>query len=248
MRLITIFSQFLIPLSAKAPLTPQTYQRGVQAFPCQQVIPTGQQLSLDFGQLCKYEDANQKLHLPSDHRVIFFGDSLTELWGSRIPGLQKNDDVINRGISGQTTAQMLVRFRADVINLKPHIVHLMMGTNDIAGNTGATSIARIQDAIASMAEQAQANGIRVVLAAIPPAKILGWSPGVDPVPSIREINKWIQRYANQKGFTFVDYGPALTDGADGISPNLSADGVHPNAAGYLAMIPIAADAIQRANE
>ncbi|MES2965412.1 MAG: GDSL-type esterase/lipase family protein [Bdellovibrionota bacterium] len=220
--------------------------RGVQEFPCRQVIPQGQQLNLDFGQLCRYDDANAMLPPASAQRVVYFGDSLTEGWTNLMPGLQVND-VINRGIGGQTSAQMLVRFRADVIHLKPRIVHLLVGTNDIAGNTGATSIARIQDAIKSMAEQARANGIRVVLAAVLPAKTIPWRPGLDPVPHIRAINTWMAAYAAKEGFTYVDYRPALTDGGDGISAALSQDGVHPNAAGYAAMKPFAADAIQRAN-
>jgi len=121
---------------------PPGYQRGILTDPCSQVIPQGQQLNLDFGQMCKYEAANATLPPATPHRVVFFGDSLTELWGSRIPGLQA-DDVINRGISGQTTAQMLVRYKSDVLNLKPRVVHLLMGTNDVAGNTGATSLKRV---------------------------------------------------------------------------------------------------------
>lgn len=237
-------SLVLIASTASAQVPPVL--RGVQPFPCKQVIPPGHQLNLDFGQLCRYEDANAKLPVASSQRVVYFGDSLTEGWGNRIPGLQAQD-VINRGIGGQTTAQMLVRFRSDVINLKPRIVHLMMGTNDIAGNTGATTLARIQEAIASMAEQARANGIRVILAAVLPAKTIPWRPEVDPVPSIRAINAWMAGYAAREGFAFVDYRPALTDGADGISAALSQDGVHPNAAGYSAMIPLAQDAVQRAN-
>ncbi len=226
--------------------TPAAYPRGVQALPCQAAIPQGHQFNLDFGQFCRFEGANAKLPPATDHRVVYFGDSLTEMWGTRIPGILA-DDVINRGISGQTTAQMLVRFRSDVINLQPKIVHLMMGTNDIAGNTGATTIQRIEDAIATMAELARANGIRVVLASVLPAKKLSWRPGIDPVPPIQAINKWLVSYAAKEGFTHVDYYSALTDGRDGMNPAYTQDGVHPTAAGYDVMIPLAADAIQRAN-
>jgi lysophospholipase L1-like esterase len=243
--LLIVFLMGGISVSFAQPI-PATFQRGVQKFPCRQTIPPGHQLNLDFGQLCRYEDENAKLPPPTDHRVIYFGDSLTELWGRQIPGLQ-SDDVINRGISGQTTAQMLVRFRSDVINLKPRVVHLLMGTNDIAGNTGATSVARIEDAIKSMAEQAHANGIRVVLASILPAKTIPWRQGIDPVPAIHEINRWLESYAAKEGFTYVDYYSRLKDGGDGFTTSLTRDGVHPNASGYAVMNPLAADAVQRAN-
>lgn len=221
------------------------YKRGVQVTPCSQAIPKGHQLNLDFGQLCFYEQANAKLSQSATDRVVYFGDSITQGWGTRIPGLNANE-TINRGIGGQTTAQMLVRFRADVINLRPRVVHIMAGTNDIAGNTGATSVQRIKDALSSMAELAHANGIRVVLASIPPAKKITWRPEVEPVAPIAEINQWLSRYAKTKGFVFVDYHSVLNDGSGGFIQNLATDGVHPNEAGYSRMIPLAADAIRRA--
>lgn len=223
-----------------------SYRRGVQDSPCDQAIPKGHQLNLDFGQFCKYEGANAKLSPPTDHRVLYFGDSITELWGAKIPGL-KTDDVINRGISGQTTAQMLVRYRSDVINLQPRIVHLMMGTNDIAGNTGATTVARIEDAISSMAENAQAKGLRVIVASILPAKTITWRPEIDPRASIKVINAWMAGYALKQGFTFADYYSSLVDADGGFKAALTSDGVHPNEDGYKAMSAVAIDALQRAN-
>lgn len=250
LKTLTLFMAVSMVFAASSEALAQVgYKRGVMADPCSQVIPQGHQLNLDFGQMCKYEAANAKLPPPTDHRVVFFGDSLTELWASRIPGLQA-DDVINRGISGQTTAQMLVRFKADVLNLKPRVVHLLMGTNDVAGNTGATTLKRIEDAIQSMAEQARSNGIRVVLGSILPMKSVVWRPtdGIDPVPPIHDLNVWIKNYAAQEGFTYVDYFSVLDDGTGGFKAALTFDGVHPNQAGYDVMIPLAADALQKANK
>lgn len=244
-RAVAAFSFVLLATSITQAQTP-AYPRGVQADPCATPIPPGHQLNLDFGQLCRYEAANRKLSPATPERVVYFGDSLTEGWGQRLPGLRA-DDVVNRGISGQTTAQMLVRFRADVIDLKPRIVHLMMATNDLAGNTGATTVARIQDAIASMAEQARAKGIRVVLASVLPADHFSWRPGIDPRASIRAINQWMAQYAAREGFTFVDYHSALADANGAMKSAYTRDGVHPTSAGYDVMIPLAQDALLRAN-
>lgn len=238
------FSVGLRPAAAQVP----AYKVGIQPDPCGQSIPQGQQLNLDFGQMCKYEAANTKLQKDakgSSERVVYFGDSITEFWTLPLPGLA-DGEVINRGISGQTTSQMLVRFKADVIELRPRVVHLMMGTNDIAGNTGATTLVRMQNAISSMAEQARANGIRVVLASIPPAKAFTWKKEIDPRISIKTMNAWIEAYAAREGFTYVDYYSVLSDGADGMKAAYSADGVHPNATGYQAIAPFAQDAIRRA--
>jgi acyl-CoA thioesterase I len=244
---IKILLTIAVILGASTSLAQDEYKRGVQPNPCAQAIPKGHQLNLDFGQLCRYEDANAKLPAPSANRVIYFGDSLTQGWGNLIPGLDPRD-TINRGISGQTTAQMLVRYRADVINLKPRVVHLLMGTNDIAGNTGATSIARIKDSISSMAEQSRAKGIKVVLASILPAKEFSWRPGIDPRNTIRELNQWLRLYAAKEGFVYVDYFSALSDTQGGFDPSLCTDGVHPNQAGYNKMTALAIQAIRRATQ
>lgn len=228
--------------------TTAAYPRGIVSDPCAVAIPQGHQLNLDFGQMCKYEKRNAQLLPPTDHRVIYFGDSLTELWGAGIPGLQ-TDDTINRGISGQTTAQMLVRFKADVLNLKPRVVHLLMGTNDIAGNTGATTLKRIEDAISSMAEQARAGGAKVVIGSILPMKVVTWRKEIqNPVASIRELNRWLADYAKREDFVYVDYFSALDDGTGGFKAALTVDGVHPNKAGYDVMAPLASAAIATALE
>lgn len=191
----------------------------------------------DFSGLCKYQDANAVLPAASDHRVIFFGDSITELWGLRVPDLFTND-VVNRGISGQTTLQMIGRFRADVIVLHPKLVHIIAGTNDIAGNTGPTSLERIESNIETMVDLAQLHGVKVIIGATPPAAKFSWRPEIDSVATITAYNVWLKAFAERKGVTFIDYNAALNDGTGGIPAALSEDGVHPNAAGYAVMNPL----------
>ena len=202
-------------------------------------------LSLDWGQLCRYRQENSALPPATSHRVVFIGDSITEGWKSLDPDFF-HDDVLDRGISGQTTAQMLVRMRADVLDLHPAVVQIMAGTNDIAGNTGPTSLAIIQGNIASLAEQARSHGARVIIASIPPAARFPWSPAMQPVPAIKAMNDWLHDYAAREHFVYADYHAALDDGQGGIRPACSEDGVHPNAAGYAAMRPVAAAAIRSA--
>jgi lysophospholipase L1-like esterase len=221
-------------------------ENGIHEFPCQKPIPEDQVVRLDFGRFCKYETLNAALPAATRNRVVYFGDSITEGWLKRVPGISP-DDTLNRGVGGQTTAQMVVRFRADVLNLKPKIVHLMAGTNDVAGNTGPTSLNRIKEAFMSMTEQAQARGIRVILASVPPAKVFPWNPKVNPVPLIRAINRWLKEFAAKEGFIYVDYYSALSELDGAFTPALTFDGVHPNAAGYAVMERLAAEAIQRAN-
>jgi lysophospholipase L1-like esterase len=178
-------------------------------------------------------------------RVIFLGDSITEAWELADAAVVAGA-VLNRGIGGQTTPQMLVRFRQDVINLKPAVVHIMAGTNDIAGNTGPTTLAAIEDNLMSMVELAQANHIRVVLASVPPTADFGWRHGLQPAGKIVALNHWIRSYAARKGLVYVDYYAALVDARQGFKAALSDDGVHPNKAGYAAMNPLAHQAIERA--
>lgn len=178
-------------------------------------------------------------------RVVFMGDSITELWAEE-PAFVEDSSRAGRGISGQTAPQMLVRFRADVIALKPKAVHIMAGTNDVAGNTGPESDADIEGYIASMAELAAANGIRVVLASIPPAAAFPWRRGLDPVPRIEALNAWIKTYAAAKHFGYVDYWPVLAAPNGAMKREYSADGVHPNAAGFAAMEPLTQAAVGRA--
>ncbi|WP_233842821.1 SGNH/GDSL hydrolase family protein [Dyella sp. 2HG41-7] len=199
----------------------------------------------DFGNLCRYRDANAALAPATSHRVVFMGDSITEFWGAGDPKLFTND-VVNRGISGQTTSQMVLRFQADVIDLHPAIVHILAGTNDIAGNTGPTSLDAIENNIAAMVDMARAHRIRVVLAALTPVARYPWRPSVDSIPTIKALNDWIKTYADKEGLTYVDYFTPLDDGHRGFKAKLANDGVHPNPAGYAVMSRLAKAAVVQA--
>jgi lysophospholipase L1-like esterase len=202
-------------------------------------------LASDFSGLCHYDAANARLAAATPHRVIFFGDSITELWGMNAPDLFR-DDNIDRGVSGQTTEQMLGRFRADVIDLHPATVHIMAGSNDIAGNTGPTTLAWIEANIQTMVDLAEAHHIIVILAAILPAARFSWRPELKPADTIIAYNRWLKDFAARKGLPFVDYHAVLDDGHGGIRAGLSDDGVHPNTAGYAILTPVARAAIQAA--
>ena len=173
------------------------------------------------------------------------GDSITEGWGQG-PKFFPGKPYLNRGISGQTTPQMLVRFRPDVIALKPRVVVILAGTNDIAGNTGPMTLQMTQDNIQSMAELARANGIRVVLASALPARDFPWKPGLEPTGKIAALNAWIKSYAARSGFVYLDYYSAMADDKQGLRAELTYDGIHPNAAGYAVMAPLAEKAIRQA--
>lgn len=166
--------------------------------------------------------------------VVFMGDSITEGWRDKRPEFFGKGRV-GRGIGGQTTPQMVLRMMPDVIALRPRAVHIMAGTNDIAGNTGPMTRAQTYDNLMAMAQLAQANGIAVLLASVPPAAAFPWRPGLATVEPIAEINAWIRAYAARIGATHVDYSPALGDGRGGIRKGFALDGVHPEAAGYAAM-------------
>ena len=216
-------------------------QRGVVKDPCATPLP----LKLDWGQVCTFAVANAALPMATKHRIVFFGDSITELWIKGDPSLFEND-VLDRGISGQTTSQMLVRFREDVLELHPAVVHILGGTNDLAGNTGPTTLAQIQGNIATMAELAHAHGIKVILGSIPPAAHFLWRPHIGPVKQIREMNAWLREYARRNGFTYADYYALLADANGAFKPAITLDGVHPNPAGFKAMRPVADAAIKSA--
>jgi acyl-CoA thioesterase I len=205
------------------------------------------QLLTDFGWLERFREDNVKLGAPApgEKRVVFMGDSITQIWhlDQSFPG----KPYINRGISGQTTPQMLVRFRQDVIDLHPKVVILLAGTNDIAGNTGLMTVEQTEGNIESMAELATASGIRVALCSIPPSTKFSWRPEVgDPSQKIIAINAWIRSYAASKGYPYVDYHSAMKDAENGLPASLSKDGVHPLPAGYAIMAPLAEAAIRQA--
>jgi len=224
-----------------------TYPTGVVRDPCAaQIERAAKDVDVrlrDFGQLCRYRDANAALaRSRRPVRVVMIGDSITDSWINNDPALF-GDGIVDRGISGQTTQQMLVRFRADVIALRPAAVHIMGGINDIAGNTGPTTLAAIEDNIHSMVDLARAHGIRVMLASVLPAAAFPWAPGKHPAPLVAELNRRLKRYANQKGLIWVEYYASMVNLAGGMDTALAADGVHPTAAGYRHMRPIALKAM-----
>jgi lysophospholipase L1-like esterase len=205
-----------------------------------------QRLHEDWAYLGRYREANAQLPARGEQpRVIFLGDSITQGWYDKAPNFF-TPGRIGRGIGGQTTPQMLVRFRQDVINLHPDVVQIMAATNDVAGNTGPTSDAAIEDNFRSMVELAHANGIRVILASIPPTADFPWRTGLNPGSRIVALNGWLKAYAAETGSVYADYWTALSDGGLGIRPELTYDGVHPNEAGYAAMAPVADAAIAAA--
>ncbi|HEY0333644.1 MAG TPA: SGNH/GDSL hydrolase family protein [Stenotrophomonas sp.] len=208
-----------------------------------------QQRLLDWPQLGRYRDENARLApAPAGtRRVVFFGDSITEGWGPTgsdrfFPG----KPYVNRGISGQTTAQMLVRFRQDVIDLKPAVVVILAGTNDIAGNTGPSTQSMIEDNLQSMVELAKANGIGVVLSSVLPVSEYPWRPGAQPAGKVRALNAVLRQYAQQQGLVWLDYYEAMANAQGGLDAALAKDGVHPTAAGYARMVPLAEQAIAKA--
>ncbi len=202
-------------------------------------------LHADWAWLGKYRDANAALKpTPGVPRIVFIGDSITQGWFDKAPAFFVPGR-IGRGIGGQTTPQMLLRFRQDVIDLKPAVVQIMAGTNDIAGNTGPMTPEQTKSMIMSMAELARAHGIRVILASIPPADHFPWRPGLETAPRIAAINEWLKSYAAETGAVYADYWTALHDG-QALRAALTYDGVHPNEAGYAVMAPVADAAIRRA--
>jgi lysophospholipase L1-like esterase len=202
----------------------------------------------DWAQLAKYRAANAALPAPrsGENRVVFMGNSITEGWATYFDSLFPGKPYIGRGISGQTTPQMLVRFRQDVIALKPKVVVILGGTNDIAGNTGPSTLEMIEDNLASMTDLAKANGIRVVLVSVLPAADYPWKRGLDPAPKIIALNTWIKQYAARAGVVYLDLHTPMANERGGMKPELSGDGVHPNVAGFALMSPLTDRAIGEA--
>ncbi|HZF73029.1 MAG TPA: SGNH/GDSL hydrolase family protein [Gemmatimonadaceae bacterium] len=210
--------------------------------------PTEEQLRTDWANLARFRDANAQLAAPmkNEKRVVFMGNSITEGWQQYFATMFPGKPYINRGISGQTTPQMLVRFRQDVIALKPKVVVILAGTNDIAGNTGPSTLEMIEDNLASMAELAKENGIRAVMSSVLPVYDYPWKPGLEPAPKIIALNKWMKDYADHHHAIYLDYHSAMADARGGMREGLASDGVHPNEAGYRVMAPLVEQAIERA--
>jgi lysophospholipase L1-like esterase len=231
--------------SAQPPTRPTSAQESLQKWRESKWVT----LRDDFGELGRYHEANAALKLPApgENRVIFFGDSITDMWNldQYFPGKL----YINRCIGGQTTPQMLVRFRQDVIALKPKAVVILAGTNDIAGNTGPMLLEDIEANYASMAELARANGIKVVFSSVLP--VHNYTPQSQDLfaqrspAKILQLNRWLKDYCASNGLIYLDYFNAMVDEKGLLKRDLAEDGLHPNKAGYAIMAPLAGAAIEK---
>jgi lysophospholipase L1-like esterase len=201
----------------------------------------------DWAQLDRYraENADSPPVASGEQRVVFYGDSITDNWGHG-KNFFPDKPYFNRGISGQTTPQMLVRFQQDVVRLQPAAVIILAGTNDIAGNTGPETPQMIEDNFASMAAIAKYYDIKVIFASILPAIVYPWKPGVQPADEIRALNAWLKEFCQRDGDIYLDYYSSMADAQGGMKPGLSIDGVHPTPAGYAIMAPLAENAIAEA--
>jgi acyl-CoA thioesterase I len=202
----------------------------------------------DWPQLGRYRDANAALAAPSagEQRVVFYGDSITDAWAKDPATFFPGKPYVGRGISGQTTPQMLVRFQQDVVHLKPAVVLILAGTNDIAGNTGPSTPEMMEDNFESMTAIARANNIKVVVSSILPADRYAWKPGVLPAEQIRAMNARLKAMCEREGLVYLDYYSAMANAQGGLDPDLAKDGVHPTAKGYAVMSPLAEKAIAAA--
>lgn len=201
----------------------------------------------DWANLEKYRAENEELRTQSlEISVVFMGNSITENWVYKNPEFFTENNFVGRGISGQTTPQMLIRFTPDVIDLQPRAVVLLAGTNDVAGNTGFSSVKMITDNIKAMAQLATANNIKVILASVLPVYQYPWRMQVEPVDKISEINVWIRKFAKENGHVYLDYYSAMMDEKKGLKSEYAEDGVHPTKKGYAVMEPLVLEAIEKA--
>ncbi len=202
----------------------------------------------DFANLNKYRTENESIGLASEkeERIVFMGNSITEWWGPYWDEYFEGKPYINRGIAGQTTAQMLIRFKPDVVNLKPKVVVILAGINDITGMTGPTTNVMIEDNLSSMVEIAQANGIKVVLSSVLPCYSITGRPDLHPADRVVDLNIWLKKYAKEKNCTYLNYFDLLADDNNGLKKEYTEDGVHPNKKGYDVMAPLVENAIQKA--
>ena len=204
----------------------------------------------DYGQLARYRDANAELKppAPGENRIVFFGDSITDGW--KLADYFPGKPYVNRGISGQTTPQMLVRFREDVLDLQPKAVVILAGTNDIAGNTGPMTLEQIEANYSSLAELATANQVKVIFSSVLPVN--NYTPESQeffadrPPAKILELNRWLKRYCADHGCIYLDYFSSMVDDKGLLKKDLADDGLHPNVAGYKVMVPLAEAAIAQA--
>ncbi len=210
----------------------------------------GSAYAQDWANLKEFQKQNAELEIgkEGEDRVVFMGNSITIGWLRSRPTFWEGKPYVNRGISGQTTPQMLLRFRQDVIALHPRVVVILAGTNDIAGNTGPTTLEMIVDNIKSMAELAHANGIKVIVSSTLPAYDYPWKPGMEPAEKIVSLNKMLKTYASEKNHVYLDYFTAMVDERNGLPPKYAADEVHPTEEGYRVMEPLVEAAIAKALE
>ena len=235
--------------TADKPVSPEMMETAVKAREAWRGTRDAR-LRNDFGELSRYRDANAHLQLPAagEKRVVFLGDSITDGWplDKYFPG----KPYINRGIGGQTTPQMLIRFREDVIDLQPAVLVILAGTNDIAGNTGLMSLEEIEANYTTMAELARAHEIRVVFSSILPVhnytELSNNMFAQRPMAQIWELNRWLQEYCKANGLVYLDYFSPTLDDAGFLKKDLASDGLHPNAEGYSIMAPLAQAAIEKA--
>lgn len=204
---------------------------------------------MDWPNLKKYAQENQELaNISSKGRIVWMGDSITEMWKTTDPEFFQNPLYVNRGIGGQTTSQMLLRFRQDVINLKPEAVVILAGINDIAQNTGPISIENILGNIISMVELAKANQIKVVISSVLPANKFPWRPDILPADKVIELNKLLQNYCKKNNIIYVDYYSKMANDQKGLEVEIANDGVHPTLSGYQIMKPLVLEAIKKASK
>ncbi|WP_405199374.1 SGNH/GDSL hydrolase family protein [Christiangramia sp. LLG6405-1] len=201
----------------------------------------------DWATLNKYHKENKEIIKSSKWPdVVFMGDSITEAWANLHPNFFDTNNYLGRGIGGQTTPQMLIRFTADVLDLNPKAVVILAGTNDIAENTGIYSLKMITDNIQAMAYLAEKKNIKVILSSVLPVHDYPWRPGLKPVSKIEELNVWLQDFTQKNGYVFLNYFDSLRDENKGMSKRFSEDGVHPNSIAYGIMEPLAIEAIKKA--
>ena len=219
----------------------------LRLLPIALIIITSNINAQDWPALDHFKAANASLSPPAadEERVVFMGNSITIGWLNTQAEFFAGKPYVNRGISGQTTPQMLLRFRQDVVDLHPKVVIILAGTNDIAGNTGPMTLEQIMDNLKSMAEVGRANGIKVILCSVLPAEDYPWRPGLKPNEKIPALNKMIAEYCANNEAMYLDYFSAMTNSRNGLDEDLAHDGVHPTKKGYEMMAPMAEAAIAK---